>query len=59
MSKMETRRYVQQNRGIPRALLLGNIDLLERQTLKEREVYNSQGRVMITAIGAYGGKLCR
>lgn len=50
---------MQQNRGIPRALLRGNIDLLERQTLKEREVYNSQGRVMITAIGAYGGKLCR
>lgn len=56
---METRRYVQQNCGFTRALLLGNIALLERQTLEEREVYNSQGRGMITATGAYGGKLCR
>lgn len=27
--------------------------------IQESEVYNSQGRVMITAPGVYGGKLCR
>lgn len=36
-----------------------SIALLETETLEKREICNSQGRVMITATGAYRRKLYR